>query len=275
MKLFDKVETARKEYSDQWNLVVKDWNTLKSTDTAWLTYAANYLMFTAGTRWAIDPFSMSTRVPYIQEPDFTNDLKKLEFVALSHAHNDHLDLKLIDSLSDLYIKWIIPQHMLDQVLENTHLKLQNVIIPKNGESIALRGVTLTPFNSLHFHNLGGIEETGYLIEFNNKRWLFPGDIRNYDSSKLPAFGKLDGTFAHLWLGKGRAKDKRPPYLDAFVRFHASLSPSKLVITHLDEFGRSEDELWDDKHYMLVSKEIHAVAPSISVKMAKMGMKVVL
>lgn len=275
MKLFDKVETARKEYSNQWNLVVNDWNTQKMTDAAWLTYAANYLLFTGGTRWAIDPFSMSTRVSSIQEPDFANDLKKLEFVALSHAHNDHLDLKLIDSLSDLSIKWIIPQHMLDKVLAKTHLKQQNVIIPNNGESITLGSVTLTPFDSLHFHDLGGIEETGYLVEFNNKRWLFPGDIRNYDVNRLPALGKLDGTFAHLWLGKGHAKDKRPPYLDAFVAFHAALAPAKLVITHLDEFGRAEDELWDDKHYMMVSKEIHAVAPSISVKMAKVGMKVVL
>ncbi len=275
MKLVDKVETARKEYSDQWNLVVKDWNTLKSTDTAWLTYAANYLLFTNGIRWAIDPFSMSTRIASVPEPDYAKDLMKLEFVVLTHAHNDHLDLQLIDSLSDLYIKWIIPQHMLEKVIENTHLKMENVIVPKNGESIAFRGVTLTPFNSLHFHNLGGIEETGYLVEFNNKRWLFPGDIRDYDAAKLPSFGKLDGTFAHLWLGKGCAKEKHPPYLEAFVKFHAALAPAKLVITHLDEFGRAEDELWDDKHYMMISKEIHAAAPGISIKMAKMGMKVVL
>ncbi|MHB8089451.1 MAG: MBL fold metallo-hydrolase [Anaerolineaceae bacterium] len=275
MKLVDKLETARKEYSDQWDKVLKDWNSLKLTDAAWLTYAANYLLFTGGTRWAIDPLSMSTRIAGIQKPDFANDLKNLEFVVLSHAHNDHLDLTLIDAIAHLPIKWIIPQHMLEKVLEKTHIDKLNIIVPENGKSLTIGSVTLTPFDSLHFHARGGIEETGYLVEFNNKRWLFPGDIRNYDSSKLPYFEKLDGIFAHLWLGKGHAKDKRPPCLEDFVKFYAALSPARLVITHLDEFGRAEDELWDDKHYMLVSKEIHAAAPSISVKMAKMGMKVVL
>lgn len=275
VKLFNKLETARNEYSDQWNLVVNDWNSLKLTDAAWLTYAANYLLFTGGTRWALDPFSMSTRIPGIKKPDFTNDLNKLEFVVLSHAHNDHFDLNLVDAISHLPIKWVIPQHMLEMVCDTAHLDKQNIIVPENGKSITLGNVTLTPFDSLHFHANGGIEETGYLVEFNNKRWLFPCDIRNYDVSKLPVFKKLDGIFAHLWLGKGHATDKRPPLLEDFVKFYAALSPSRLVITHLDEFGRTENELWDDRHYMLVSKEIHAAAPSISVKMAKMGMKVVL
>lgn len=275
MKLANKLETARTEYSSQWDKVLKDWNSLKQTDAAWLTYAANYLLFTGGTRWAIDPFSMSTRIKGIQTPDFANDLKNLEFVVLSHAHNDHLDLTLIDAIAHLPVQWIIPEHMLEKVLENTRLEKHKITVPENGKSLIFGNVNLTPFDSLHFHAKGGIEETGYLVEFNNKRWLFPGDIRNYGVNKLPDFGKLDGIFAHLWLGKGHAKDKRPPYLEDFVKFYAALSPSRLVITHLDEFGRAEDELWDDKHYMLVSKEIHAAAPAITVKMAKMGMRVVL
>jgi hypothetical protein len=42
---------------------------------------------------------------------------------------------------------------------------------------------------------------GYLLEFNGKRWLFPGDTRSYDASLLQSFGPLEGHFAHLWLSR--------------------------------------------------------------------------
>lgn len=275
MEISHKLDTARKEYCHHWKLVTEDWKNQKTGDAAWLTYAANYLLCTAGVHWAMDPFSMSTRIAGMQEPDFNRDLQGLEFVALTHAHNDHLDLNLIKAISTLPVKWIIPQHTLDKVLEKTFIDPQNIIIPQNGETINLGKVTLTPFDSLHFHELGGIAETGYLVEFDKKRWLFPGDVRNFDHSRLPVFTGLDGVFAHLWLGKGHAKDDQPPFLHDFASFYTSLAPARIVITHLDEFGRAENELWDENHYMLVSKEIHNMSPSVSVKMAKMGMKVIL
>lgn len=275
MKLADKLVKAKYDYPILWKGIIQDWKQQTTSNAAWLTYAANYLVNTGGIHWAVDPFSMSTRVKGIEEPDFYNDLASLDFVLLSHAHSDHLDLNLINALVQRPIKWVIPQHMLEKVLDSSGIKKENIIIPVNGESFHIRNITITPFESLHFHALGGIEETGYLTEFNKKRWLFPGDIRNFEINKLPVFKKLDGVFAHLWLGKGKAKDNRPKFMNEFVNFHASLGPSKLIITHLDEFGRAEEELWDETHYVLVSKEFHSIAPTMSVKMAKMGMKVIL
>lgn len=275
MKLADKLAKAKYDYPTIWKEIIQDWKQSTNSDAAWLTYAANYLLITGGIRWAVDPFSMSTRVKGIAEPDYATDLGSLDFVLLTHAHSDHLDLNLIRALAQRPIKWIVPQHMLEKVVSETGIRKENIIIPTNGESIHIRNISITPFESLHFHALGGIDETGYLTEFNGKRWLFPGDIRKFEIDKLPTFKKLDGVFAHLWMGKGKAKDTRPKYINEFVNFHASLAPTKLIITHLDEFGRAEDELWDESHYILVSKEFHSVAPTMAVKMAKMGMKVIL
>lgn len=275
MILEDRLTTVKREYPILWQEIVKDWDKSKSADALWLTYAANYLVATGDVHWAIDPFSLSTRIPGVVEPDFANDLKNLNFVVLTHAHNDHLDLNLIHALRHSSIKWVIPEHTLPKILEKTSLDPNNIIIPQNRQTFTIDKVFIQPFDSLHFHNLGGIAETGYLFEFNGKRWLFPGDVRNYDISKMPTFNNLDGVFAHLWLGKGHAKDSRPPLLHDFVNFYKALAPARIVISHLDEFGRSREELWDESHYMKAARAIHTISPSIHVKMAKMGMKITL
>ena len=266
---------AAEKYPGVWKTIISQWNRETTVNSAWLTYSANYLFHTAGVRWAIDPFSMSTRIPDIAQPEFATDLQKLELVALTHAHNDHFDLKLIRAISSLPIQWVIPEDMLDVILSKTPIARERVVVPLAGEEIKFKGVTLTPFASLHIHALGGVNETGYLATFEDQKWLFPGDIRNFDASRIPSFGRLNGVFAHLWLGKGCAKESSPPYLQAFCDFYQSLSPERIVITHLNEFGRDETELWDETHYKLVKDAFGELGASIKIEMALMGAKVLL
>jgi hypothetical protein len=111
---------------------------------------------------------------------------------------------------------------------------------------------------------------GYLAEFNGKRWLFPGDTRIYDVTRFPCFGPLDGLFAHLWLGRGRALDEQYPLLEAFGRFCLDMQPRQIIVTHLDEFGRPADEYWDNGHYQLVREWIRKHAPNIMVESTGLG-----
>lgn len=275
LTLEQKRELARQEYPDQWTRAVNAWQSLHGVDAAWLTYAASYLLSTHGTLWAIDPFSLSTRVAGTREPDVRIDLQPLEFAVLTHAHADHLDLNLIRALEPSPTRWVIPDYMLEKVLANTQLPREKVISPVHGKPMKIGPVSLTPFESLHFHALGGVEETGYLVEFDGKRWLFPGDIRNYDRARLPDFGKLDGVFAHLWLGKGRALDPVPPLVDDFCDFFGSLNTERIVVTHIDEIGRPENELWEDRHYQLVAERFHQSHPKIQVESAITGARVFL
>lgn len=271
--LEQKRELARQEYPGQWAAMVKAWKGDEPADAAWLTYAASYLIKTGGTRWAVDPFSLSTRVEGVSEPNFDIDLRPLDFAVLTHAHADHLDLNLITALANSATRWIIPRPMLERVLTLTLLSREKVMVPVNGVPLELGGVRLTPFDSLHFHELGGVEETGYLVEFGEKRWLFPGDIRNYDRSRLPEFGRLDGVFAHLWLGKGHALKAHPPLVDAFCDFFGSLNADRIVVTHIDEIGRPVNELWEDRHYELVAEKMKQVNGNILIDSAKTGGRV--
>lgn len=246
------LEAAKLAYPGLWKTFTSEWREETSVDSIWLTYSANYLLHTAGVKWAIDPFSLSTRVPGVHQPDFASDLDKLSLVVLTHEHNDHLDLNLVRAVRDIPITWIIPGYLQGRVLAAVDLPRERIITPVNGCPIQYQDLTLTPFKALHIHGKHGVPETGYLAEFNGKRWLFLGDTRTYDSTALPDFGILDGVFAHLWLGKASALETPPPMIEEFCRFFFGFAARRLVVTHMYEYGRDEYDLWTLEHYRQVN-----------------------
>jgi hypothetical protein len=111
---------------------------------------------------------------------------------------------------------------------------------------------------------------GYLVEFGGKRWLFAGDTRTYDASLLPSFGPVDGLFAHVWLGRGCARQTKPALLDPFCRFLLDLQPCRIVLTHLQEFARSPQDYWDVSHARLACSRLHEMRPEVDAEFALMG-----
>ena len=111
---------------------------------------------------------------------------------------------------------------------------------------------------------------GYLVEFNGKRWLFPGDTRSYDASQLPSFGPVDVLFAQVWLGRGCAVQTTPPLLDAFCQFCVDLQPKHIVLTHLQDFGRDANDYWDSEHVQQITALIAEKEPDISISSGLIG-----
>ena len=262
-------------YPSLWRRMISEWLLPNGKDRVWLLYAANYLFRTAGVRWALDPLTLRCRVPSAPEVD-VSALAALDYIVLTHRHADHMDLELLGRLRDFPIHWIIPEDVLAP-LQNLNLPRGKVSVPRPLEPVRLPGLTLTPFNGLHFaidpgspNGLRGVPETGYLAEFSEKRWLFPGDTRVYDASQLPAFGPVDGMFAHVWLGKGCALQKAPVLTDTFCRFCLDLSPVRIVLSHLEELGRNADEFWDDTHVEMIKRQFQRHESRIKVLPAQMG-----
>ncbi len=252
VRLAGRRQQAVERYPNLWSRIIKEWHT-PGDDRAWLMYAANYLFRSGEVRWAIDPLRLRQRILSAPEMDIRRDLEALSFILLTHRHADHLDLELVRALKNHPILWVVPAYLLDAILA-TGLPCERIIIPRLMEPIHIHGVTVVPFEGLHWEDdpgypdgCRGIPATGYLLEFNGKRWLFPGDTRTYDANQLPGFGRLDGLFAHLWLGRGQALKKEPPLLDAFCRFCLALEPKQIVLSHLEEYGRDEDDFWGAEH----------------------------
>jgi hypothetical protein len=265
---------ASAHYPALWEKMIAEWNTPDPEDRVWLTYSANYLFCTHNIRWAIDPLTLNWRLKSSPRVDVARDLCNLSFVLLTHAHKDHLDLDLLSALKHLPIKWVVPEFMLSDVLQ-TGLPLENVIVPAPLNLIELDGIQILPFHGLHWEttpagSLKGVPALGYLIQCNDKRWLFPGDTRTYRAAQLPAFHDIDVVFAHLWLGRGSALDVSPPLLDAFCRFHLETGARKVIVTHLNELGRDANDYWDDEHVELVRAKFSDMSADIQVSHLVMG-----
>lgn len=264
------LERAVAGYGELWRHFTDEWRDTQTGNYMWLTYAANYLFACNGYRWAIDPFAMSARVSSLQAQDYRVDLAPLSLVLLTHTHNDHLDLALVRNLVDMDVQWVIPSEIQELFVRKIGRTPDEVITPIPGQWITAGPLRLLPFDSLHMRGHRGVQEIGYLVEMENQRWLFPGDIRNFDFSGLPGFGRLDVVVAHLWLGKAHALDEFPPLLAEFSDFFTRFETERLIITHLNEFGRDETELWRKEHFDLVRLEILRRCPGMRVEKALMG-----
>jgi len=266
----------------QWERLISEWNSPGPEDRGWLIYSANYLFRTLGVRWAVDPLEMHSRLKQVIRPEAARDLRNLDFVLLTHRHGDHLDLNLLRALRDLSILWVVPEAILPMVRRQAGLAARQILVPEPLQSIELHGIRITPFDGLHWeespaHRTGrrGVPEMSYLIEQGGKRWLFPGDTRTYDATRLPPFGSVDVFFAHLWLGRGAALMAQPPLLADFCRFCLVLQAQRVILTHLEEWGRRGHDFWDREHGEQVILEFKRLAPRLPVEAACSGDEITL
>ena len=263
------------DYPALWSRMIADWHQPGSEDRAWLMYSANYLFRTANVRWAIDLLRLKHRLPDAPEMP-VDDLKDLDFILLTHQHADHLDLGLLGQLQDFPIVWVVPAPILPMVQAEFDIPASRLIVPEPMRMIEIRGIRVTPFDGLHWEKMSGKETlrgvpaTGYLVEFNGKRWLFPGDTRNYNADQLPFFDSLDGLFAHVWLGRSCALMDYPLLLDAFCRFCADMQPKQVILTHLEEFGRDANDYWDSEHANKLSTFFREKSSKVIVSPAVLG-----
>ena len=261
-----------------WDQMIEQWSIDTEHDALWIMHAANYLAKTSGVRWAIDPVRLGQRLPEAPSPNLAG-LGLLNFVLLTHTHKDHADCHIWHSMREAPTQWVVPSYMLDMFLEATDQTQQQwgkrLIIPKPLEPLVFHGMRVTPFDGLHWEWAAdapadgpptqGVPATGYLVENGERRWLFPGDTRTYDRSRLPDFGSVDIVFAHVWLGRESALLASPPEREAFCRFFAALNPrKKLILAHLYDTSRIPEDCWVQDHVKQVKSPLQPQLPDVQI-----------
>jgi hypothetical protein len=257
------------DYPGRWGRMIREWCAPRTDDAAWLVYSANYLLKTHGLKWAVDPVLLSNRVPEVPVLDATPDLADLEFVLLSHAHIDHTDVVLWSQMESSRCHWIVPEHMADFFAHEVSVSDSAYSVAIPGKDITVSGVRIVPFQAPHSENLetGGInhvDSTGYLVEVAGNSYLFPGDIRTYDSLCLKPFTDVSAVFAHTFLGRSSALLCDPPLLEEFVEFYLSCHPKKIVLSHLYELGRDPEDCWLASHARAVAKAFSAADSDVKI-----------
>jgi len=235
----------------------------------WLTYSANYLFNTGGLRWAVDPVLLSNRVPEAPVLDASRDLSDLDFVLLTHAHVDHVDVVLWTQLKKSRCHWIVPEHMAEFFTDGAAMKDSDWSVAVPGRELAVAGARITPFAAPHYERratgeIDHVDSTGYLVETAGGSYLLPGDIRTYDPACLEPFADVSAAFAHVFLGRSAALEDDPPLLDSFVDFYLSCRPKKIVLSHLYELGRAPEDCWLTSHARTVAKAFNAVDSDIEI-----------
>lgn len=274
------LQSVIENYPSLWLKMVSDWLNQDQVDKVWLLYSANYLLRTAGVRWALDPITLRHRLPATPDVDIS-DLAALDFILLTHRHNDHFDLNLLKALQKYPACWVIPEFLF-HFFSQQGLLPNKFIIPSSMVPIQFGELILTPFNGFHWEfdvinpaRLRGVPSMGYLAEFNGKRCLFPGDTRKYHRDALRLFDPVDILFSHLWLGRGCALQEIPTLLDEFCNFCLSSNPNRIIFTHLEEFGRLPEDFWNFRHFDLIKNWFGKQNYNLSIESAYMGDSILL
>jgi hypothetical protein len=266
------------EYPAIYKRVIEQWK-IEGDDTFWLIYSANYLFRCGGVRWAVDPVILSSRIQAELPPHLEEDFEKADFIVLTHRHSDHLDKNLLKAISDINIPWVVPEFMLEEVNKNFHLPDHRIIVPIPGKQFEISGIKILALEGSHWEKTGDLHAAGtslhgvpsysYLFESKNKKWFIPGDTRTYDPKLIPQLGNLDGLLAHVWLGRNGALKDPPPLLEHFCNYFKGFNCSKIVLTHLDEWGRAESDLWTKHHADMIIQKIR-VSSTVKVISAVTG-----
>lgn len=263
-------QQAAEAYPAAYDRMINEWQQ-PGPDALWLLYAANYLFRVGEVRWAIDPLTLLTRLfgtlPLHAEQDFS----KCDIIILTHNHHDHIDWHFLKSIGSLPIPWIVPEFLIEECTAQTGIQREQIIPAVVDQCIEIRGIRILPMEGHHWEYspgasrseppLKGLHSVSYLLEFHNKKWYFPGDVRAYDVVDRPSVGKIDGIAAHVWLGRMEDPLSDPPQLKPFCDYFSGFQSPRLVLTYLYEVGREMKDIWTLDHAQSIIQASRDLSPS--------------
>ena len=234
--------------------------------SAWLLGPSSYLFAINGLRFGLD---ICINQPWIAQEDrggYADDLSKLDFMVLTHGHRDHYDASMLSLLKNTPVRWFIPAFFDREQVRAAGIAPGRITWVESGRTYSAGTLSIAAFDSPHVQ----VPETGYLVETGKARLLFPGDVRDY-TQRLPWFGPVDYLFAHVWLGRGNARNLPcEPYLSGFCDFAMAARPRRVFLTHLFELGRDAGNLWTYAHAGLAADGLLARDASLAVTVPRVG-----
>ena len=241
------IEEYEKHFVEKWEQIFDEYKQMDNR--VWFAGPTAYVFSLKGIKFAVD---LQIRRENEREKVMENlleQVKELAFVLITHQHDDHMCIPLMQHLKDTDIKWYIPCETRTDLIEKSQIKKENIVWVKPGDVWNVGEVQIRAFETPHTKPGEKLFlQCGYEIMSSEGRILIPGDVRDYDYRGYPEFGEIDVCFAHLWAGNDALnKEYYMPVLKEFVEFHSRLKAKNYFLCHLYEIGRKSTFMWNEEH----------------------------
>ena len=273
----DLKEALTKEYDDNferyWKSAFSAYKNDAIADRVWFCGPTSYLFSLAGKRFAVD-LQIRRACDFEKlRATLADDTSKLEFVLITHQHDDHMCIPLMRELKDSPIIWYIPDGTHENLIAKTELPEEKIVRVRSGDSFKIGDITVKVFKSTHERpdEEQIFEQVGYEIVTPRGKLLFPADVRNYDSTLYPDFSDIDICFAHLWAGDDTINaENYMPLLCEFADFYSRIGAKKYFLCHLYEIARELRHMWRYTHAGAAMELFIDKAPTAEVMIPHLG-----
>lgn len=272
--LLDRTLAEYDRHFEKWWRGIFDAYRGESGDRLWLAGPSSYVFAMGGVRFAVD---LQIRRECDLEkvaPTLAKDLSGLSFILITHQHDDHFCIPLLQRLRDTRVRVYMPEGIRADLVEQSGLRPENITYLRSGDVIREGDVTIRAFASPHLgagEDQSRFPELGYELTTSRGRVLLPADVRDYSFRGYPDFGKIDLCLSHLW-GGSNALDATAytPMLDDCASFFAQFDAKSYFFTHLYEIGRGDLYMWHKGHADYVAARLKAICPEARTALPEIG-----
>ncbi len=269
-KLYDEV---RENFDNWFTSALTALNGTEKGTKFSLIHSSSYLFNTNGYRWGMDIAFRNARFLASTPKRAVELLKDLNLMIISHGHRDHFEESTTRELAQTKLEWVIPDFLYDVAIERG-ISPDRMHIATEGQPLTVGELTILPFKGRHYRagTDKGVPEYGYYITAKDSPSLvFPVDVRDLSLENLPNTPKADYCFANVWMGDYHCLDTDYAPLDRdFAEFMLQFSDKNILLTHLNEDGRKDKEMWRDFHAAIVTKKLNELSPDTKVQTPHRG-----
>ena len=243
-----------------------------------LSHSSSYLFNTNGYRWGMDVAFRNARFLASTPKHAVDFLKDHDLMVISHNHRDHFEESTTRALAKTDIEWVIPDFIYDVAIE-WGINPQKIHVAREGQPLTVGKLTFLPFEGRHFRpgTTHGVPEYGYFVTAEGSPSIvFPVDVRDLSLDGFPKLPDADYCFANVWLGDGKCLEQSYDPIDReFSKFMLKFSDKNIILTHLNEDGRKDKEMWRNHHAELVKAKIQEFSPKTRVLIPNRGETMIL
>lgn len=263
-------------FKKSFDQVFTEYRSSDSDNKMWLAGPSSYVFSLSGVKFAVDLIVRRECDLESVRDKLSEYLSDISFILITHQHDDHFCIPLLQLIKDLPIRFYIPEGMSRELVEKSGLKDENITYVKAGDVITEGSLRILVFNTPHLtkeeiEEGESFTEVGYLVSSPRGNVLMPSDVRDYAYSEYPKFENIDLCISHVWGGRDAInRELYMPKLAELAEFSSGFRAKRYFLCHLYEIGRGDPYMWHDAHADIVTERMLSLLPDSIIEVPRIG-----